>query len=150
MSGVCIKFRTIILHRGLADRSAVVTKECLKLLKDDWLVKCCNGDPIELLKYLDVETYESVGESGAATSDNVEEWKWKLTSLLRSKNELELVSKDKKKTEIEVLASKMGSYSHLYAKVVVVSKVPLSNYRFDLDESPPQRELILPLGDHLS
>ncbi|XP_057492264.1 uncharacterized protein LOC130777854 isoform X2 [Actinidia eriantha] len=49
--------------RGLADRSAAVKKECLKLLKDDWLVRYCNGDPIELLKYLDVETYESVGES---------------------------------------------------------------------------------------
>ena len=32
-------------------------------MKDEWLVKCCNGDPIELLKYLDVETYELVGES---------------------------------------------------------------------------------------
>ncbi|RVW68081.1 Condensin complex subunit 3 [Vitis vinifera] len=58
-----IKVRTIILQRGLTDRSAAVTKECLKLLKDEWLVKCCNGDPIELLKYLDVETYELVGES---------------------------------------------------------------------------------------
>ena len=58
-----IKLRTIILHRGLADRSAAVKKECMKLLKDDWLVRYCNGDPIELLKYLDVETYESVGES---------------------------------------------------------------------------------------
>lgn len=26
-------------------------------------MKCCNGDTIELLKYLDVETYESVSES---------------------------------------------------------------------------------------
>lgn len=32
-------------------------------MKDEWLIKCCNGDPIELLKYLDVETYESVSES---------------------------------------------------------------------------------------
>lgn len=58
-----IKLRTVILQRGLADRSAAVTKECLKLLKEDWLGKGCNGDPIELLKFLDVETYESVGES---------------------------------------------------------------------------------------
>ena len=58
-----IKLRTTILQRGLADRSASVTKECLKLLKDEWLVKCCNGDAIELLKFLDVETYELVGES---------------------------------------------------------------------------------------
>lgn len=26
-------------------------------------MKCCGGDPIALLKYLDVETYESVGEA---------------------------------------------------------------------------------------
>ncbi|KAL6323879.1 hypothetical protein AAG906_005876 [Vitis piasezkii] len=35
-----IKVRTIILQRGLVDRSAAVTKECVKLLKDEWLVKC--------------------------------------------------------------------------------------------------------------
>lgn len=58
-----IKHRTIILRRGLADRSVAVAKECLKLMRDEWLLKCCQGDPIELLKYLDVETYESVGES---------------------------------------------------------------------------------------
>lgn len=32
-------------------------------MKDEWLIKCCNGGPLELLKYLDVETYESVSES---------------------------------------------------------------------------------------
>lgn len=32
-------------------------------MKDEWLVKVCNGDPVELLKFLDVETYEVVGES---------------------------------------------------------------------------------------
>lgn len=32
-------------------------------MKDEWLSKCCNCDPYELLKYLDVETYESVSES---------------------------------------------------------------------------------------
>ncbi|XP_058787474.1 uncharacterized protein LOC131661851 isoform X1 [Vicia villosa] len=58
-----IKHRTIILRRGLADRSVGVSKECFKLLKDEWLIKCCNGDPLQLLKYLDVETYESVSES---------------------------------------------------------------------------------------
>jgi len=58
-----IKLRTVILRRGLADRSLAVSKECFKLLKDEWLTKCCNGNPVELLKYLDVETYESVSES---------------------------------------------------------------------------------------
>ncbi|KAF3642639.1 hypothetical protein FXO37_22415 [Capsicum annuum] len=55
--------RTLILERGLADRSSSVVKECFRMLKNEWLTTCCNGDPLELLKYLDVETYESVGES---------------------------------------------------------------------------------------
>ncbi|XP_027178343.1 condensin complex subunit 3 isoform X1 [Coffea eugenioides] len=63
LQSLSIKLRTTILQRGLADRSAAVVKECLNLIKDDWLPKFCNGDPVELLKYLDVETYEEVGES---------------------------------------------------------------------------------------
>ncbi|XP_071735403.1 uncharacterized protein [Rutidosis leptorrhynchoides] len=63
LQSLSIKQRTIVLQRGLADRSASVTKECLNLLKDEWLMKSCNGDPIELLRYLDVETYESIGVS---------------------------------------------------------------------------------------
>ncbi|KAL5574585.1 hypothetical protein UlMin_016284 [Ulmus minor] len=63
LQSLSIKHRTVILQRGLADRSVAVSKQCLKLMKDEWLAKCCNGDPVELLKYLDVETYESVGES---------------------------------------------------------------------------------------
>ncbi|WJX31033.1 hypothetical protein P8452_19512 [Trifolium repens] len=63
LQSLSIKLRTIILRRGLSDRSVGVSKECFKLLKDEWLIKCCNGDPLELLKYLDVETYESVSES---------------------------------------------------------------------------------------
>ncbi|KAK7301927.1 hypothetical protein RJT34_12804 [Clitoria ternatea] len=63
LQSLSIKLRTVILQRGLADRSVAVSKECFKLLKDKWLIKCCNGDPLELLKYLDVETYESVSES---------------------------------------------------------------------------------------
>ncbi|XP_047315595.1 condensin complex subunit 3 [Impatiens glandulifera] len=62
LQSLSIKLRTSILQRGLADRSAAVRGECLKLLRDEWLVKSCKGDPIELLKYLDVETYETVGD----------------------------------------------------------------------------------------
>lgn len=58
-----IKLRTIILQRGLADRSPAVRNDCLKLMRDEWLTKCCSGDPLELLQYLDVETYDLVGES---------------------------------------------------------------------------------------
>ncbi|KAL9261771.1 Condensin complex subunit 3-like protein [Drosera capensis] len=58
-----IKHRTVILQRGLSDRSPTVVKECLKLMKDEWLAKHCKSDPIELLKFLDVETYETIGDS---------------------------------------------------------------------------------------
>ncbi|TMW94956.1 hypothetical protein EJD97_009578 [Solanum chilense] len=63
LQSLSIKLRTLILERGLADRASSVVRECFNMLKDEWLTKCCNGDPLELLKYLDVETYESVGES---------------------------------------------------------------------------------------
>ncbi|KAK1302859.1 hypothetical protein QJS10_CPB12g01370 [Acorus calamus] len=63
LQSLSIKVRTTILKRGLTDRSAPVRKECLKMLKDEWLSKYSNGDPVALLKFLDVETYESVGET---------------------------------------------------------------------------------------
>lgn len=33
--------------------------------------------------------------------------------------------------------------SHMYSKVAVFSKVPLPNYRYDLDERKPQREVYI-------
>ncbi|KAM7270596.1 hypothetical protein ACFE04_029810 [Oxalis oulophora] len=65
-------------------------------------------------------------------------------------HELELISREKSDRlqfkEIAALASKMGLYSHLYAKISVFSKVPLPNYRFDLDDKRPQREVNLNFG----
>ncbi|PKA62735.1 hypothetical protein AXF42_Ash018943 [Apostasia shenzhenica] len=63
LQSLSIKLRTAILQRGLSDRSSPVKRECLKMLKDTWLTKCCKGDPITLLRFLDVETYEAVGEA---------------------------------------------------------------------------------------
>ncbi|KAL3510671.1 hypothetical protein ACH5RR_030072 [Cinchona calisaya] len=87
---------------------------------------------------------------GSSSFDNIDAWKWKLTTLLRSKDKQEVVSREKKDRrdyeDIAALASQLGLYSHLYAKVVVVSKAPLPNYRFDLDDKRPQREVILPPG----
>ncbi|GAB4855227.1 hypothetical protein Ancab_023852 [Ancistrocladus abbreviatus] len=73
LQSLSIKLRTVILQRGLSDRSPAVVKECLKLMRDEWLVKCCNSDPVELLKFLDVETYESIGDSvvGALLRDGM-------------------------------------------------------------------------------
>ncbi|KAH9746586.1 DExH-box ATP-dependent RNA helicase DExH5 [Citrus sinensis] len=87
---------------------------------------------------------------GSSPYDNVEDWKQKLTLLLYDKEKQELISREKKDRrdfeQISALASSMGLYSHLYAKVVVFSKVPLPNYRFDLDDRRPQREVIVPMG----
>lgn len=41
---------------------------------------------------------------------------------------------------LEILIQNISG-SHLYSKVAVFSKVPLPNYRFDLDDKRPQREV---------
>ncbi|KAK9996531.1 hypothetical protein SO802_021217 [Lithocarpus litseifolius] len=107
--------------------------------------------------YQDVSSDESDRDSGptqqqlcASTLDNIDEWRWKLTMLLRNKDEQEVVSRERKDRrdfeQLSAMAARMGLHSHQYAKVVVFSKVPLPNYRSDLDEKRPQREVILPLG----
>ncbi|XP_022021050.1 DExH-box ATP-dependent RNA helicase DExH5, mitochondrial isoform X1 [Helianthus annuus] len=99
-----------------------------------------------------VPEFEFSVNHGAFGSDVVDSWKWKLTSLLHSNDKQELVLKEKKDRrdydQIASLASELGLYSRLYAKVVVVSKVPLPNYRFELDDKRPQREVILSPGLH--
>ncbi|KAK7343440.1 hypothetical protein VNO77_12188 [Canavalia gladiata] len=83
----------------------------------------------------------------ASPYDNIDEWKGKFTMLLNDKSKQELISREKKDRRdferIAVLASRMGLYSHMYAKVVVFSKAPLPNYRYDLDDRRPQREVSL-------
>ncbi|KAM1073971.1 hypothetical protein ACFX14_018982 [Malus domestica] len=70
------------------------------------------------------------------------EWERKFTMLLHDKKKQALVTREKKDRcdfeKIAALASRMGLYSHLYLKVAVFSKVPLPNYRFDLDDRRPQ------------
>ncbi|OMP10349.1 hypothetical protein COLO4_04583 [Corchorus olitorius] len=84
---------------------------------------------------------------GTLSCANIEEWKRKLAILLRDDGKQELVSREKKDRrdfeQIAALASRLGLYSHLYSKVAVFSKVPLPNYRFDLDDKRPQREVNL-------
>ncbi|KAJ1380761.1 P-loop containing nucleoside triphosphate hydrolase [Sesbania bispinosa] len=87
--------------------------------------------------------------SSGSPNDNIDEWKRKLAMLLNDKSKQELISREKKDRrdfeQIAVLASRMGLYSHMYAKVVVFSKVPLPNYRYDLDDRRPQREVSMPI-----
>ncbi|KAG8388002.1 hypothetical protein BUALT_Bualt02G0079800 [Buddleja alternifolia] len=98
----------------------------------------------------DIEFHSPSKQLCASTHDNVEEWNWKLTMLMRCKDEQELVSREKKDRrdfeQLSALASRMGLHSHQYDKVVVFSKVPLPNYRSDLDIKRPQREVMLPFG----
>lgn len=81
---------------------------------------------------------------------NIDEWRWKLSLLLRNTDEQEVVSRDKRDRrdyeQISNLAKRMGLYSEIYGKVVVASKVPLPNYRPDLDDKRPQREVVVPLS----
>ncbi|KAK7320141.1 hypothetical protein RJT34_04875 [Clitoria ternatea] len=89
---------------------------------------------------------------GDSTLENLDEWRWKLTMLLRKNDEQEVVSREKKDRrdfeQLSTLATRMGLHSRQYAKIVVFSKVPLANYRPDLDDMRPQREVILPFGVH--
>nr|XP_029150311.1 DExH-box ATP-dependent RNA helicase DExH5, mitochondrial isoform X2 [Arachis hypogaea] len=82
--------------------------------------------------------------SASLANDIAVEWKQKLITLLDDESKQELISREKKDRrefqQIAALASKMGLYSHVYAKVVVISKVPLPNYRPDLDDRRPLRE----------
>ncbi|XP_024026284.1 DExH-box ATP-dependent RNA helicase DExH3 isoform X2 [Morus notabilis] len=75
----------------------------------------------------------------------------RITSLLlRNEKDQEIVSRDKRDRrdyeQISNLAKRMGLYCEMYGKVVVASKVPLPNYRPDLDDRRPQREVVIPLG----
>ncbi|ESW32487.1 hypothetical protein PHAVU_002G326400 [Phaseolus vulgaris] len=89
---------------------------------------------------------------GDSTLENIDEWRWKLTMLMRSKDEQEVVSREKKDRrdfeQLSTLATRMGLYSRQYARVLVFSKAPLPNYRPDLDDKRPQREVVLPFGIH--
>ncbi|KAF6167383.1 hypothetical protein GIB67_020689 [Kingdonia uniflora] len=86
----------------------------------------------------------------ASTLDNVNEWKWKLNLLIRGNDEQEVISRERKDRrdfeQLEALATQMGLYSHRYEKVVVFSKVQLPNYRSDLDDMRPQREVSIQFG----
>ncbi|KAB5524458.1 hypothetical protein DKX38_022207 [Salix brachista] len=55
--------------------------------------------------------------------------------------------KDRRDFEhLSAMATRMGLHSRQYSRIVVFSKVPLPNYRPDLDDKRPQREVILPFG----
>ncbi|KAL6545518.1 hypothetical protein OROGR_009392 [Orobanche gracilis] len=98
----------------------------------------------------DSEIQSSSKQLCDSTLDNVEEWRRKLTSLVPCKDDQEVVSRERKDRRdfehLSALATRMGLHSRQYDRVVVFSKVPLANYRSDLDSKRPQREVTLPFG----
>ncbi|KAL8265856.1 hypothetical protein R6Q59_003200 [Mikania micrantha] len=98
------------------------------------------------------DEYECDYENHPASSSvaNIDEWKWKLSMLSQNESDKEIVSRDKRDKrdfeQISNLAKRMGLYCEMYGKVVVASKVPLPNYRPDLDDKRPQREVVIPLS----
>ncbi|CAL5381434.1 unnamed protein product [Camellia sinensis] len=98
------------------------------------------------------DEYECDYDNHKASSSvaNIDEWNWKLNLLLHNEKDQEIVSRDKRDRrdyeQISNLAKRMGLYCELYGKVVVASKVPLPNYRPDLDDKRPQREVVIPLS----
>ncbi|KAG0491473.1 hypothetical protein HPP92_004871 [Vanilla planifolia] len=97
----------------------------------------------------DLESSSATGK-GTSSLDNADEWKWKFTMLLRNDSEQEVVSRERKDRRdfehLAAIAERMGLFSRQYAKVVVFSKLPLPNYRPDLDDKRPQREVSIPIG----
>nr|GEU87293.1 DExH-box ATP-dependent RNA helicase DExH3 isoform X1 [Tanacetum cinerariifolium] len=99
------------------------------------------------------DEYDCDFQNNPASSSvaNIDEWKWKLTMLLQNQTgQQEIVSRDKRDKrdfeQIANLAKTMSLYSQIYGKVVVASKLPLPNYRPDLDDKRPQREVVIPLS----
>ncbi|XP_052172749.1 DExH-box ATP-dependent RNA helicase DExH3 [Diospyros lotus] len=109
----------------------------------------CGGYAVE--QFSD-DDYDCDYDNHKASSSvaNIDEWKWKLSLLLRNEQEQEILSRDKRDRrdyeQISNLAKRMGLYCEMYGKVVVASKVPLPNYRPDLDDKRPQREVVIPLS----
>ncbi|XP_010551147.1 PREDICTED: DExH-box ATP-dependent RNA helicase DExH3 [Tarenaya hassleriana] len=98
----------------------------------------------------DVGSSSQQNQMANSTLDNIDQWRFKLTMLLRNNEEQEVVSRERKDRRdfehLSALASRMGLHSRQYSKVVVFSKTPLPNYRADLDDKRPQREVVLPFG----
>ncbi|TKV91348.1 hypothetical protein SEVIR_9G090500v4 [Setaria viridis] len=92
--------------------------------------------------------YEDLRPSSSVA--NIDEWRWKLSMLQRNAEEQEIISRDRRDRrdydQIANLAKRMGLYSQTYGRVIVASKVPLPNYRPDLDDKRPQREVVIPLS----
>lgn len=83
---------------------------------------------------------------------NVNEWRAKLIAFVQNPKKHEIISIDRKDRRdyrsLSQLASQLGLHSQMYGKVVVFSKVPLANYRADLDHKRPVRKVSISPAVH--
>lgn len=90
------------------------------------------------------DEYES-SDSGDMFVD-VDRWRSRLNRFVGSDHE-ELISRDAKDVKefdkLGPLLKIFGLHGHLYSKTLVISKVPLPNYRPDLDSRRPQRQVVI-------
>ncbi|KAG8098149.1 hypothetical protein GUJ93_ZPchr0013g34835 [Zizania palustris] len=106
---------------------------------------CSSGGGYAVEQFSDDEyDHEYEDQRPSSSVANIDEWKWKLGMLQRNAEDQEIISRDRRDRrdydQIANLAKRMGLYSEMYGKVIVASKVPLPNYRPDLDDKRPQRE----------
>ncbi|EOA23425.1 hypothetical protein CARUB_v10016608mg [Capsella rubella] len=115
-------------------------------LRSDYALHPLPLSPVRFVSAYDDRVSED-REPGAFHCANLDEWNRKFSMLLHDSVTQEVVSREKKDRrdfdKLAALATTLGLYSHAYAKVVVFSKIPLPNYRFDLDDKKPQREVDL-------
>uniref|UniRef100_A0A0E0KJ10 RNA helicase n=1 Tax=Oryza punctata TaxID=4537 RepID=A0A0E0KJ10_ORYPU len=112
---------------------------------------CSSGGGYAVEQFSDDEyDHEYEDHRPSSSVANIDEWRWKLSMLQRNAEEQEIISRDRRDRrdydQIANLAKRMGLYSEMYGKVIVASKVPLPNYRPDLDDKRPQREVVIPLS----
>ncbi|XP_074568055.1 DExH-box ATP-dependent RNA helicase DExH3-like [Curcuma longa] len=134
---------SFLLRRSTCARAGGVTSRCC--------IRWDRGFCGYAVEQFSDDEYECEFDSQKPSSmANIDEWRWKLSFLLRNPEEQEIISRDKRDRrdyeQISNLAKRMGLYSELYGKVVVASKVPLPNYRPDIDDKRPQKEVVIPLS----
>ncbi|CAM6093452.1 unnamed protein product [Calypogeia fissa] len=90
------------------------------------------------------EEYDS-SDSGEVFMD-MDRWRSRLNRFLASDQE-ELLSRDAKDVQdfdkLDPLLKSLGFHGQIYTKTMVISKVPLPNYRPDLDAKRPQRQVVI-------
>lgn len=98
------------------------------------------------------ESSDEEGKAKMSVAANVDEWRTRLNAFIRNSKKQEIVSMDRKDRRdyrsLSLLAKQLGLHSQMYGKVVVFSKVPLANYRADLDQKRPVRKVSISPAIH--